>query len=108
ANIVIPLRAALGTARREGLIRHNPSHDLALPHRDQLGTEDEEAKVFSRDQLATVLATAPDGHRLLLELLAGTGLRISEAIGLRRRDLHVDGPTPVVCVRRAIVKERVE
>lgn len=108
ANIVIPLRAALGTARREGLIRHNPSHDLALPHRDQPTGEDEEAKVFSRGQLAAVLAKAPDGHRLLLELLAGTGLRISEAIGLRRRDLRLEGPAPVVCVRRAIVKERVE
>jgi integrase len=108
ANIVIPLRAALGTARREGLIRHNPSHDLALPHRDQSGIEEEEAKVFSRDQLAAVLAKAPEGHRLLLELLAGTGLRISEAIGLQRRHLRLDGDIPVVCVRRAIVKERVE
>jgi integrase len=107
ANILNPLRAALSTARREGLIRHNPSHDLALPHRDQSGFE-EEAKVFSRAQLAAVLAKAPDGHRLLLELLAGSGLRISEAIGLQRRDLRLfDDGAPVVCVRRAIVKERV-
>jgi integrase len=107
ANILVPLRAGLSTARREGLIRHNPSHDLALPHREEIGVE-EEAKVFSREQLAAVLANAPERHRLLLELLAGTGLRISEAIGLRRRDLRLDGPAPVVRVRRAIVKERVE
>jgi integrase len=107
SNIVVPLRAALSTARREGLIRHNPSHDLALPHRDQPGFE-EEAKVFSRAQLAAVLSMAPARHRLLLELLAGTGLRISEAIGLQRRHLRLDEGAPVVCVRRAIVKERVE
>ena len=31
ANAVIPLRAALATAKREGLIRHNPAQGLALP-----------------------------------------------------------------------------
>ena len=36
ANAVIPLRAALATAKREGLIRHNPAQGLALPHREQL------------------------------------------------------------------------
>ncbi len=58
ANAVIPLRAALATAKREGLIRHNPAQGLAMPHREQL--PDEEVKVFSRDQLA---AASGDGPR---------------------------------------------
>jgi len=33
ANATIPLRAALATAKREGLIRHNPAQGLALPPR---------------------------------------------------------------------------
>lgn len=33
ANAVIPLRAALATAKREGLIRHNPAQGLAMPPR---------------------------------------------------------------------------
>lgn len=78
ANAVIPLRAALATARREGLIRHNPAQGLAMPHREQ--ASEEEVKVFSRDQLAAILAMAPEHHKLLFELLAATGLRISEAI----------------------------
>ena len=57
ANAVIPLRAALATAKREGLIRHNPAQGLALPQREKM--PDEEVKVFSRDQLAAVLAMPP-------------------------------------------------
>jgi len=41
-------------------------------------------------------------------MLASCGLRISEAIGLRWRDLHLDGANPHLKVRRAIVKKRVE
>lgn len=108
ANIVIPLRAALATAKREGVIRHNPAQGLSLPHRDQVTDPQQGIKVFSREQLAAVLAIAPTRHRLLLELLATTGLRISEAIAFQRLHLQLDGPKPEVCVRRAIVRERIE
>jgi integrase len=108
ANIVIVPRAALSTAQREGLIRHNPGQGLTLPHREPLAEEEEVIKVFSREQLAAVLAMAPNEHKVLFELLATTGLRISEAIGLQRLHLQLDGSEPEVCVRRAIVKGRVE
>ena len=106
ANAVIPLRAALATAKREGLIRHNPAQGLAMPHREQL--PEEEVKVFSREQLATILAMAPERHRPLFGLLAATGLRISEAIALQRLHLQLDVAEPEVCIRRAIVRERIE
>lgn len=109
ANIVIPLRAALTTANREGLIRHNPSQGLTLPHREDIADEDEEEiKVFSREQLAAVLAMAPESYKLLFEVLATTGLRISEGMALQRLHFQIDGSTPEVCVRRAIVRGRVE
>lgn len=108
ANVVNPLRAALATAKREGLIRHNPAQGLALPHREQIADEEDEVKVFSREQLSAVLAMAPEGHQLLFELLASTGLRISEAIALQRLHLQLDADEPEVCVRRAIVRERIE
>jgi integrase len=101
ANIVIPLRAALRTANREGLIRHNPSQGLALPHREEFADEEEKIKVFSREQLAAVLAMAPEPHKLLFEVLATCGLRTSEAIALQRLHLQIDGSAPEVCVRRA-------
>jgi integrase len=105
ANAVIPLRAALATAKRDGLIRHNPAQGLAMPHREQL--PEEEVKVFSRDQLAAVLALVPERHKTLFELLAVTGLRISEAIALQRLHLQLDIEEPEVCIRRAIVRDRI-
>lgn len=108
ANVAIPIRAALATAKREGLIRHNPAQGLALPQRERLEDESEEIKVFSREQLAALLAMAPERHRPLFELLASCGLRISEALALQRLHLQLDGPEPEVCIRRAIVRERIE
>lgn len=106
ANATIPLRAALATAQREGLIRPNPAHGLALPPRPQLAGD--EIKVFIPEQLATVIELAPERHRLLLELPAAPGLRISEAIVLQRLHVQLDGPAPEVCVRRATVRGRIE
>jgi integrase len=106
ANATIPLRAALATAKREGLIRYNPAQGLALPPRQQLAGD--EIKVFTPEQLAIIMELAPERHRLLLELLAATGLRISEAIALQRLHVQLDVPAPEVCVRRAIVRGRTE
>jgi integrase len=106
ANATIPLRAALATAKREGLIRHNPAQGLTLPPRKQL--DGEEIKVFTPEQLATVVELAPERHRLLLELLAAAGLRISEAIALQRLHVQLESPEPEVCVRRALVRRRIE
>jgi integrase len=106
ANVTIPLRAALATAKREGLIRHNPAQGLTLPPRQEL--DDDEIKVFTPEQLTAVIELAPERHGLLLELLAATGLRISEAIALQRLHIQLDGPEPEVCVRRALVRGRIE
>jgi len=108
ANAVIPVRAALATAQREGLIRHNPAVKLALPHREQIREDDEdEVKTLSRKQVRQLINRAPEDHRLLLEVLASCGLRVSEAIALQRRHVHV-GAKPHLKIRRAIVKRRVE
>jgi integrase len=55
-----------------------------------------------------VLAMAPEQYKLLFEVLATTGLRISEGIALQRLHFQIDSATPEVCVRRAIVRGRVE
>lgn len=43
--------------------------------------------VLSRDEVLTILAQMSGVHRLLAELLYGMGMRISEALGLRVKDL---------------------
>lgn len=44
----------------------------------------------------------------MFELLATCGLRISEAIALQSLHLQLDTSEPEVCIRRAIVRERIE
>src|SRR4051812_48450427 len=54
------------------------------------------------------MAEDPGCQGLMLRLIASTGLRVSEAIGLQRKHLQLDGGRPYVRVRRAIVKRRIE
>jgi hypothetical protein len=43
-----PLTACLATARREGLIPHNPATGAALPHRPRIDDDDERPRPFPR------------------------------------------------------------
>ncbi len=116
-RIFAPFAAMLATAVEEGYAPHNPARDVKLPSgRDRLRRFDADdqddgddpapgkARALTGDQLAAFLLVAPDRWRLLFELLAGTGLRISEAIALRWGDLRLDGSRPAVRVRRAYVR----
>jgi hypothetical protein len=47
-NAVGPLKACLATARREGLIRHNPATDVALPHRTRADDDEAQPRPFPR------------------------------------------------------------
>jgi integrase len=113
-RLLAPLRACLSTAVREGVLRSNPCADVALPARDAQRRiddddvdEDRDVKLPTREQLSTLLAMVakPELH-LLVYLLASTGLRISEAIALRWRDVQLDGSSPHVKVRRALVRQK--
>jgi integrase len=106
-NIMAPLRACLSTAVREGLIRSNPARDVDLPHRPTAeGSESEEVRAMTGDELSMLLALFPERSRLQFKFLASTGLRISEVIALQWRHLELDGSSPHVKVRRALVKGR--
>jgi integrase len=106
-NIMAPLRACLATAVREGLIRSNPARDVDLPHRPTAeDSEEEEMRAMSTAELSMLLGLFPGRWRLFCWFLAATGLRISEAIALQWRHLQLDGSTPHVKVRRALVKGR--
>lgn len=106
-NALGPLRACLASAVREGLLRSNPAREADLPHRPGIEDDGEVVRALTRTQLATFLRLAPERHRLLFELLASTGLRISEAVALQWRHIHLDGSSPHVKVRRAIVRDTV-
>lgn len=112
-RILSPLRACLASAVAEGVIRSNPTAGVALPARDEqraidAGTDHAEqvVKALSTQQLVTFLAVCPERSRTLFKVLAATGLRVSEVIALRWRDLQLDGSSAHVKVRRALVKGR--
>ncbi len=88
---VAVLRALLGDAKEEGLLRDNPAAGVrvVVPEGDGTGREPaDEKQALTIAQLKVLLAALPADRRLLFELLAHSGLRIGEAIELRwGRDL---------------------
>lgn len=83
---IAPVKALLATAHEEGLIRANPAAGLRLG-RTLADAPVKETHALSEDEIIRVLREIPERHRLLVELLAQTGLRISEALALTKADI---------------------
>jgi integrase len=116
-NALGPLKACLATARREGLIRHNPATDVALPHRARMDDDEDQPRPFPRveaddgepvETMELVVERVHESHRLMFELLAVTGLRRSELLVLEGRHLALDGERPHVKVRQRVRRRRGE
>jgi integrase len=116
-NALGPLKACLATARREGLIRHNPATDVALPHRARVDDDDDRPRPFPRikgddgepiETMELVVEHVHESHRLMFELLAATGLRRSELLVLEGHHLALDGDRPHVKVRQRVRRRRGE
>jgi integrase len=103
-NAVLPLQSCLRDAARAGLIAREPRAIVLLPRRRRgRPYEFDERRFLTRRQLAALLTEIPERWRPLFELLASTGVRISEAIALRVMDAELDIDAPRIHVRRAIV-----
>lgn len=83
-NAVVPLKALLRWAVRRGVIEHDPSTAVTLPGRSRATS----VRALLDDELAALMDALPPDGRLVVDLLASTGLRASEAMGLRWK--HVD------------------
>jgi integrase len=94
-----PLKAMYATAFEDGSVRHNPTSGLRVNGRVAEDEEEPEAKAMTRAELARLLAELPEHWRLFHELLAETGLRVSEALGLDWPDVQF-GATPLLRIRR--------
>ena len=96
-----PLRALFATAVEDGLIRSNPTSRIRIPRSPADRPDDQEpAKALTETELARFLNEVPQEWRLFVEFLAHTGLRFSEAIGLRWSD--VDFKAQRLHVRRRL------
>lgn len=80
------MKALLATAHEEGLIRTNPAAGLRLGRTVAMAPV-KETRALNDEEVVRVLHEVPERHRLLIELLAQTGLRISEALALKKGDI---------------------
>lgn len=118
-NALQPVSSCLATARREGLIEHNPCDDAVLPRRPRIEEDEEDTRPFPRQELEgadgdieivesmeLVVSLINPKHRLMFELLAATGVRRSELIAFKVHDLSLNGEEPYVKIRRRIRRRR--
>jgi integrase len=104
-NALTPLRLCLDAAASDGLVSGDLTRALVLPvRRGGRRWDVRERRSLNREELTRLLAEIPPGYKPLFVLLATTGLRISEAIGLRWCDVDLDARPPYLRVRQAIVK----
>ena len=78
-----PVKALFATAFEDGLIARNPCAGVrSVEVRDAEGDDDHgrTIRALTDEELARVIEAAPPDWRLLIELLAQTGLRIGEAL----------------------------
>ncbi len=104
AKYVAPIRALFSDAVERGDVSVNPALKLRInaktTKRDRAGNEPEREKVLTRAELDAILAAIPPQHRLVFELMAGTGCRISEALGLDWSDLETRGDQTTLRIER--------
>jgi integrase len=90
------LRKALEDARRDRVLIGDNAAALASPMKQP----HREAQHLNAAQLATLIASVAD-HPLrgVIAVAAQTGMRQGEVLGLRWRDLDLDGPYPTLSIR---------
>jgi integrase len=93
-----PLKALCATAVEDRTLEVNPTLGVRVNQQSGPNANDPR-QAMTRDCLARVLSTLPDRERLLCLVLAGAGLRISEALGLDWGDVQF-GDKPQLHIRR--------
>jgi integrase len=95
ANVLKIVRAIYRLARSRGYVSRSPVDGLDPAEQPKPRTERGGRRLDEQD-LAALVRHAPDGYRAVVTLLAFSGLRVSEALGLRWRHVRlVDGELDV-------------
>lgn len=103
---VAPVRAMFATAVEEGLLVANPGSAVRIAGRRE-DYEDRERRILTRGEIAALFVELPVEWTTFFELLLQTGVRISEAVGLRWDDVELDD-SPHVRIRRQVCRGRVK
>lgn len=83
-NILAPLRAMLGDAADDGLIRANPAAGVRV--QEGVTPPEQRPKALTERQVQMLFEHVPAEHQLLVQVVAETGARISEVIAWRWED----------------------
>jgi integrase len=103
------VKAMFADAVEDDLLPTNPARVRINLAPATVDPEDEgsgEARRFTDDQLAAVLAAVREDHRLMFDLLDATGVRWGELAELRGRDLVTTAAGPHLRVQRAYSNAR--
>jgi integrase len=95
SRYLAPVRALFSDAVEDGELAANPALRLAINAKAARKSPEEPTreKSLTRAELAALLAAIQEQHRLGFEVMAGTGCRVSELLGLEWRDLGENGAT---------------
>ncbi len=99
---VAPLRAMFATAFEDGALRSNPTVGVRISGQHS-AEDDDRPRALTRAELARLLDELPQDWRLFFELLAHSGFRISEAIGLTWADVKL-GERPRIELRSQLCR----
>jgi integrase len=88
ANAVKVLKLVFKFAHQHGHIATNPL--LRIGDDLPVGKNQTQARVLDAEDVRRLIDTAPDSYRTLIAVLAFTGVRISEALGLVWEDVDFD------------------
>lgn len=89
----LPLAIMFATAHEDEELPTNPFAGVRVNMKRATDVEEEHAKALTLAQLTVFLGHVPAADRLFFRLLADTGLRVSEAIGLNVGDVAFGTPT---------------
>ena len=79
----------LACAFEDGLISSNPTAHLRMGPK-ALRAPRKDARAFTEDELRRVLDEIPPAYQLCVDVLADTGIRVSELLPLRKADIDTD------------------
>jgi integrase len=99
------LAPILDRAIEHGHLTANPTKRLRLPAGKPTGADegdDEDMILLDMTEFDALLDEFTDHYRPVVMFLAGTGCRWGEAVALRKMDVVLNGPQPVVRIRRAL------
>ena len=104
---VKPVRVMFARALRDRKVRVNPTVGESTPLSRPDDDIEEDDKAMTLEELRRVLDKTPEPYRLFFEFLGDTGLRISEALGLNRKDVEFYDLHSFVNVRRQFYRGEV-